>query len=67
MNGEGAAFLQHTQGFQQNGLSVAARDVVIDIIAGHRIESLVGKVKLQCVAMAEMGITHTLGLCVLFA
>ena len=67
VDGKRSAFFQHAQCFQQKRLLVFPRNVVIDIVAGHRIEALVGKIQLHGVPTLERNVFHALRRGVFFA
>ena len=53
VDGEGAAFLKHTECLHQNLLSVPAWDIVVYIVAAYRIEGFVGVIKTYCISLSK--------------
>ena len=43
MDGKGAALLEHAQGLTQELLLIDSADIMVDIVAGDRIEALIRK------------------------
>ena len=53
VKGEHAALFQHPQGLPQQGPLIRTRDIVVDIVAHHGIETLIREVQLVGVPMLE--------------
>ena len=53
VKGEHAALFQHPQGLPQQGPLVRARDIVVDIVAHHGVETLIREIQLVRVPMLE--------------
>ena len=66
MDGKRSALFQNPQCFQQKCLLVCPCDIVIDIVAGHRVEALVGKIQLHGVPTLERSVFHALRSSVFF-
>ncbi len=67
MDGEGPALLQDTQGLPKELLLIDTADVVIDIVAGDRVEALIHKLKPAGITLLETDVRYPLCLCVFFA
>ena len=67
MDGIRSALFQNTQCFQQKCLLVFPRDIVIDIVADHRVKALVGEIQLHGVPAPERSVFHALRSGIFFA
>ena len=67
MDGKRSALFQNPQCFQQKCLLVCPCDIVIDIVAGHRVEALVGEIQLHGASAPERSVFHALRSGVFFA
>ena len=60
MKGKRSASFQHARHFRQKHMIVLSGNVVVDIVDGHRIEALVGEIRLHFIAASEQSIFYNL-------
>ena len=66
MNHEAAAFFQDTEALAEQGLTVA-RNVMVDIIAGHKVKALVREGELPRIGAEKVYVFDAFGAGVIFA
>ena len=66
MDRKDAALFQCPKDFQKDLLTIAARDVVVDVVAGHCVKGLIREVQMYGVSLPETYIAHALCLRILF-
>ena len=63
MKGKDSTLLQGSQGFKKVCLPVTG-NIMIDIIASHRIKRLIHKIQMRGISFLEANVVHALRLCI---